>query len=117
MDGMHVFWNNAATTGSDDYTVSSHWECPPLNCMVETIIAGYYEFDDQSHAQIAMTSAEYLDSDGVTRHDDFGRPPDSNMNPRTVIYYGSLVRFDWALQVSNCWADYIMNVYEWGAYV
>src|SRR5579884_2984235 len=108
MDGMHYFTGWAYTTGSDEYTVSNHWEIPPLNCIVQTSIVGTYEFDDQANAMINITSAQYLDSDGVTRTDDFGGPPATNSNPVTSIYYSSLVRFDWAMQVSNCWGNYMM---------
>jgi hypothetical protein len=117
MDGIHYFSGWAYNSGGDQYTVTNHWEVPPLNCIVQTSIVGMAAFDTEGNALIAITSAQYLDSNGVTRTDDFGNPPWDNSNPVTSIYYGSLVRFDWALQVANAWGNYIMNVFEWGPYV
>jgi hypothetical protein len=117
MDGMHYFWGWAWNWGSGPYTVSSHWEVPPLSAVVETSVVGFAEIDQNAYGLINITSAQYVDQYGVTRTDDLGPASAENPNPQTAIYYAKLVRFDWVLQVNNAWSNYIINVFEWGAYV
>lgn len=111
MNGMHYTHNYAYNTGSDDYTVSSHWELPPTSTILQLSLAGYYEFDDQAHVQIGFTRVEYLDSHGVTRHNDYSEVPEYP----TALSINGMTRADWEITVSNCWGDYLANFFFWNA--
>jgi hypothetical protein len=111
MNGMHYFHNYAYNLDSDDYTVSYHWELPPTPTILQLSLTSYYEFDYQAHAQMGFTHVEYLDSNGVTRHDDYSEVPEYP----TALSVNGLTRADWELTVSNCWADYLANFFFWGS--
>jgi hypothetical protein len=109
MNGMHYDHNYAYTTGSDDYTVSNHYELPPTPTILELSLSTYYEFSDQAHAQLGITHVEYVDSSGVTRHIDYPSAPEYP----TALSINSLTRVDWQITVSNSWADYLLNAFFW----
>ena len=95
---IHYFSGWASTTG-DNYTVSNHWETPPIDCIVQTMIVGSFNWDDSWGAQVAITAVEYLDDDGVQRRNDYGPAPYSNANPVVTVFQKKLVRFDWAIRL------------------
>jgi hypothetical protein len=109
MNGMHYDHNYAYNTGSDPYTISVHYELPPTSTIVQLTLSSYYEFDDQGNVQLGITHDEYLDSNGVTRHDDYNNVPEYP----TAVSVNGMTRVDWEMTVSNCWADYMMNAFFW----
>lgn len=111
MNGMHYNHGYAYNTGSDDYTVSYHYELPPNSTILQLSLSSYYEFDDQAHVQTGFTRTEYLDSNGVTRHNDYSEIPEYP----TALSVNRLTRADWEMTVANCWADYLLNAYFWNA--
>jgi hypothetical protein len=115
---MHMFWGTAYEEGNL-YTVSNHWETPPIDCVVQTMIVGYFNTRTATSpvhsgtSQIAITAVEYLDDEGVTRRNDYGPSPRWNPNPCTNVWQTKLVRFDWVLDVGCAKANYLMNVFIW----
>ncbi len=109
MNGMHYAHNYLYNTGSDDYTVSLHWELPPTSTILQLSLSAYYEFDDQAHVQMGFTHDEYIDSEGIPRHDDYSEIPEYP----TALSINRLTRADWEITVSNCWADWLLNAFFW----
>jgi hypothetical protein len=109
MNGMHCEHWALYNTGSDDYSQSYHFELPPTPSILQLSQSGYYEFDDQSHMEMGFTHAEFIDSGGVPRHDDYSSMPEYP----TLLVISGLTRVDWLLTVSNCWADLLFNAFFW----
>jgi hypothetical protein len=78
MDGVRYFSGWAHNSGCDQYTATNHWEV--LNSIMRTSIVGMGAFDE-GKVLIAITSARYLEGNGVTRTVDFGNRPWDNSNP------------------------------------
>jgi hypothetical protein len=97
------------TTGSDDYTQSYHYELPPTPTIVQLSLSNYFEFDDNAHTLMGITHDEYIDGNGVPRHDDY---PITPVYP-TVVAINGMTRVDWQFTVSNCWADLLFNAFFW----
>jgi hypothetical protein len=106
---MHYSHNYLYNTGSDPFTTSHHYELPPTSSICQLSLAGYYEFDDQANFQIGFNHVEYLDSSGVTRHIDYSSVPEYPI----AIGVNGLTRIDWQTTVSNCWGDWLLNVFFW----
>lgn len=100
MDGVHYF-TGAALSEGEVYSVTSHWEVPPLRCIVQTQIVGFMETDDQSAASIEILGVDYVDQNNGVHHDAY--------DGMTSVY-SSLIRFDWGLVVNNALADYTPTI-------
>lgn len=55
MNGMYYDYEWAMTTGSDNYTVSWHYELPPTSTIGQLSLSSYYEFDDRAHVDLGFT--------------------------------------------------------------
>jgi hypothetical protein len=109
MNGMHYQHGYIYNVDSDDYTISHHWELPPTSTILQLSLSTYYEFDDEAHVDLGFTHDEFVDRDGVTRHDDYDHIPEYP----TALSISGLTRVDWEITVSNCWADWLLNAFFW----
>lgn len=111
MNGMHHAHYWAYTTGSDDYTVTHQYELAPTSTLAQISLSDFYEFDDQSHADIAFLGCTYLDSSGVTRTDTF--PVIDAFDAVHAFGRNGLASATFGIRVSNIAASYIVNFFFW----
>jgi hypothetical protein len=109
MNGMHCEHWYLYTTDSNDYSQSYHFELAPTPTILQLSLSGYFEFGDQAHVQMGFTHDEYIDSDGVPRHDDYSNIPEYP----TLLVINGLTRVDWEISVNDCWADLLFNAFFW----
>ena len=111
MNGMHTESGYAYNVEDDEFTLSFHYELPPTPSIVQLSMSAYYEFDDQASTRLSITRVEFIDQGGVPRHIDY---PSIPRYPNVAVIDG-LTRVDWQVRVSNCWVDYLFNVFFWDA--
>ena len=111
MNGMHQEQHWAYTTGSDDYLATHEFDLPPTPTLGQISMGDYYEFDDQSHVELAFISGSFLDSDGVTRPLNF--PNIDDFNATRVFAQPGLASATCGLRVSNASGSAVLNFFFW----
>ena len=111
MNGMHCDTSYAYTTGGDEYTASWHYELPPTSTIGQLSLNRYYEFDDKAHVDLGFTHVEYLGPQGQTSHNDY--PDITSADPQLIVGITNMTRADWEIGVSNCWAEWLLNLFYW----
>jgi hypothetical protein len=111
MNGMHQEQHWAFTTGSDDFSSTHHFELPPTPTLAQIHLADYFEFDDQSHADIGFISGTFVDGDGVTR--DLTFPDIDQFDATHAFAQSGLASATFGIRVSNCAGSYIVNFFFW----
>lgn len=108
MKGMHY---DTGFVYGDDYTASYHWELPPTSTILQLSLTGLIEGLDFHFMAQGFTHIEYLDSDGVTRHEDYTDPA----TRPTALSINGLTRVDWEISVIDARADWLLNAFFWNS--
>src|SRR5262249_28032718 len=111
MNGMHQEQHWALTTDSDSYLATHEYDLPPTPTLAQISMGDIYEFDDQSHVELAFISGSFLDSDGVTRPLNF--PDIDDPNATHVFAQPGLASATYGLRVSNAQGSAVVNFFFW----
>jgi len=112
MNGMHQDQTWSYTTGSDDYSITFEDRFPPTPTCAQISVGHFYEFDDQSHADVAFTECDFVDDSGTQRTDHF---LDVDAVGATNLFARmNLVRAAGEVRVSNLSASTVRNYFFWG---
>ena len=110
MKGMH--YEYGFVYSDDDYTASYHWELPPTSTILQLSLSSLTEgWDKYAWATLGFTHVEYLDSNGVPRHEDY--PVDRNTP--TALSVNGLTRVDWEIGVLDTWVNWLLNAFFWNS--
>jgi hypothetical protein len=107
---MHLEQRIYYNSDDDWYSQSFHYNLGPTPTIAELQMVDYYEFDDQAKFDLGFTHVEWMDG-STPRHDDFPGI-DSFDSPKYVVRM-NMTRIDWSMQLANCSASHIINLYYW----
>lgn len=111
MNGMHQEQHWGYTLDSDEQTKSYDFKLPPTPTLAQITVGDFFEFDDQSHANLGFTSCSYLDGNGVTQTDMFPGIHEGG----TVHVFGrnNLTSATFQVGVSNIFVSFVVNFFFW----
>ena len=110
MNGMHcdTYW--AYNFGDDWFSWSFSYELPPTPTIAQLTMCQLFEFQDNTAVDLGFTHQEWIDGNGVQRHQDWNVSTDAT--PKLLVTTG-LVRLDGAISVWGCQSQLIFNAFFW----
>ncbi len=112
MNGMRYETGSMFNFDSDPFTGSWHLELPPTSTIGQLSLAAYFELADEANVDLGFTHDEYLDPQGVPRHDDYP-DIDTITGVRHAISINNMTRVDWEMRIGSCAATFLLNLFFW----
>ena len=108
MDGMLVRHHNVTTGGPGDARVTNTIRLPqPTSVIAEIHVASIANYGPKVDTFAVFTGCTTNGADGLPPVETFGAPFAS------VLVRNGLLTIDYDIEISNCSANFIINVFFW----